>query len=358
MRLSTIAACALAVVPMAVLARIAPEVRARPTQERPPGATYEGRAFTFTRIAEDVYIAVGTGNLTVFSNAAVVINENDVLLVDSHVSPAAAWALLDELRQVTTKPVRYVVNSHYHFDHAHGNQIYGPDVEIIGHEFARAALAEGRSATGRAVRRYIEPIPRQIAALRAQLDTATQAETRASLERRLAIQESFKAATDAVSPTPPNVVLSDRLTLYRGGREIRLEFFGRGHTGGDVVVHLPAERVLITGDLIYGGLPYMGDAFIPEWIDTLERLKALDFDVILPGHGQPVRDRARIDHLQAYLRDLWSQVVELHRAGVPAAEAARRIDLRAHGESYAAARTVGADLDAVERAYELLDGTP
>jgi glyoxylase-like metal-dependent hydrolase (beta-lactamase superfamily II) len=217
-------------------------------------------------------------------------------------------------------------------------------------------LAEGRSLQGRAVRRYLEPIPRQIAALRAQLDTATQAQARASLQRRLAIQENFKAATDAVRPTPPNVVLSDRLTLYRGGREIRLAFFGRGHTGGDIVVHLPAERILMTGDLLLGSLPYMGDAYFADWIDTLEKLKALDFDVILPGHGQPVRDPSRIDHLQAYLRDFWAQAVELHRAGVPAAEAARRMDLRAHAANYPAIRAVGADADAVERAYELLIG--
>jgi glyoxylase-like metal-dependent hydrolase (beta-lactamase superfamily II) len=359
MKIKAVAAGALVVVPLAVLTALGPiPDPARLPQERPPGSAYQGQAFTFTRIAEDVYIAIGTGNLTVFSNAAIVINENDVLLVDSHVSPAAAYALLQELRTITTKPVRYVVNTHYHFDHSHGNQIYGPDVEIIGHEFARAALAEGRSMQGRAVRRYIEPIPQNIAALHAQLDTATQPQARAGLERRLAIEENFKAATDAVRPTPPNVVLSDRLTLYRGGREIRLAFFGRGHTGGDIVVHLPAERIVMTGDLVYNSLPFMGDAFIPDWIETLEKLKALDFDVMLPGHGQPVRDRARIDQLQAYLRDLWAQTSELHRAGVPAAEAARRIDLRAHGTNFPAARNLGADVYAVERAYELLEGRP
>jgi glyoxylase-like metal-dependent hydrolase (beta-lactamase superfamily II) len=366
MRLSNIAAGALVAVPLAVLSWLGPapardwslEAAYAPQemQERPPGSAYEGQAFRFTRIADDVYIAIGTGSLTVFSNAVIVINDADVLLVDSHVSPAAAWALLQELRTITDKPVRYVVNTHYHFDHAHGNQIYGPEVEIIGHEFARAALAEGRSLMGRSIRRYIQPIPAQISALRAQLDTASQPQTRAALERRLAVQENFKAATDAVRPTPPNVVVSERLTLYRGGREIRLIFFGRGHTGGDLVVYLPAERVLATGDLIYDALPWMGDAFIPDWIDTLEQLKSLDFDVMLPGHGQPVRDRTRIDKQQAYLRDLWAQVVELHNAGVPVAEAARRIDLRAHAANYASARNMGADLDAVERAYELLEG--
>ena len=90
---------------------------------RPPGAEYEGDAFTFHRIQDDIYHAIGTGNLTAGANAAIIINENDVLLVDSHISPAAAWALLRELQPITDKPVRYVVNTHFHFDHVHGNQI-------------------------------------------------------------------------------------------------------------------------------------------------------------------------------------------------------------------------------------------
>ena len=75
--------------------------------------------------------------MTVGSNSAIIINDNDVTLVDSHISPAAAWVLLDELKSITTKPVRYVINTHFHYDHSHGNQIFGNDVEIIGHEFTR-----------------------------------------------------------------------------------------------------------------------------------------------------------------------------------------------------------------------------
>src|SRR5215212_5245821 len=84
-------------------------------------------AFTFTKIADNVYFAVGTGALTVFCNAAIIINDADVLIVDTHVSPEAARALLAELKTITSKPVRYVVNTHYHFDHSSGNQIYGAD---------------------------------------------------------------------------------------------------------------------------------------------------------------------------------------------------------------------------------------
>jgi glyoxylase-like metal-dependent hydrolase (beta-lactamase superfamily II) len=148
----------------------------------------------------------------------------------------------------------------------------------------------------------------------------------------------------------------DRLTLFRGKREIRLLFFGRGHTGGDVVVYLPNERVLMTGDLLLRTVPYMGDCYPKEWVETLNHLKALEFDVILGGHGEPFREREKIYHLQAYLRDFWQQAVQLHRSGVPADEAARRIDMRVHAPHYASIKGIGVNPVAVLRAYDLLQG--
>lgn len=326
------------------------------SQQPPPEIDYEGPAFTFTEIRDNVWVGIGTGNLTVMSNAGIVINDEDVLLIDSHVSPDAAAALLEELKQITDKPVRYVVNSHGHFDHAHGNQIYPSTIEVIGHEYAHQMLASGASNRGRTWERFIGTIPGTIERLRAQLDTTTVPAEREALERRLRIQESFKTATDAVVPTPPSLTLTDRMTLYRGGREIQIEFFGRGHTGGDVVVYLPEEKIAFTGDLLGQGISYLGDAFVPEYVETLDRLKELDFETIVPGHGRPFNERERIDYYQSYLADFWLQVSELYDAGVSAADAARRIDMRAHAEHYPTLRSVGVDNESVDRAYELLSG--
>lgn len=322
----------------------------------PPGARHEGQAFTFHRVRDDIYHAVGTGTMAVGANAAVVINASDVLLVDSHISPAAAWVLLTELKAITPKPVRYVVNTHFHFDHLHGNQIYPPDVEIIGHEFTREQVVAGRSKAGRAYESFVGTLPQQIAALTQQIDTTKDPARRTELERRLAIQRNQLAATGAVTPTPPTATLSQRMTLFRGGREIRLLFFGRGHTGGDVVVYLPGDRVLMTGDLLTAGIPYLGDGYLNEWAETLEQLKPLAFDVILPGHGTPFPEREKIDHLQAYLLDLWSKAVEMHRAGVSAEDAARRIDMRSHATHYPTIREAGVNPAAILRVYELLSG--
>ena len=258
----------------------------------PPGADYDEPAFVFNEIREGIYHATGTGNLSIGGNSAVIINEDHVMLVDSHISPASAWALLEQLREITDKPVRYVVNTHFHFDHTHGNQIYPEGVQIIGHEFTRQKLLSGGTTSGRGYEAFVVAgIPNRIANLEQRLAQATE-EEKAEIEQSLRVQRNYRLATDAVEPTPPNVTLSRHMTIVSGEREMHLYYFGRGHTGGDLVVHLPAERVLIAGDLIVETLPYMGDAYLAEWADTLEELKKLDFDVVLGEHGQAVHDLA------------------------------------------------------------------
>ena len=104
---------------------------------QPAGTSHNGKAFRFNKVKEGVYHAVGTGSLAVVGNSSFIVNDNDVIVVDDHVSPAAAWVLLEEIKEVTNKPVTTVINTHFHFDHAHGNQIFEPNVQIIGHEFTR-----------------------------------------------------------------------------------------------------------------------------------------------------------------------------------------------------------------------------
>src|SRR6188474_2854894 len=109
---------------------------------QPAGTLHNGKAFRFNKVKEGVYHAVGTGSLAVVGNSSFIVNDNDVIVVDDHVSPAAAWVLLDEIKEITDKPVTTVINTHFHFDHAHGNQIFAPAVQIIGHEFTRRALLD------------------------------------------------------------------------------------------------------------------------------------------------------------------------------------------------------------------------
>ncbi len=323
---------------------------------RPPGAEFSGAAFRFTEVKAGIYHAVGTGALSVGCNASIIVNDEDVLIVDSHSTPAAAWALAEQVKTLTDKPIRYVINTHFHWDHAHGNQIYGPGVEIIGHEFTRRMLASGESMRGRSYDMFIGAIPSQIAELRKQVEAMADADAKRKLGDQLRVQEQYQLATASVKPQPPTVTLTDSLTLHRGGREIRLLFLGRGHTGGDVVVYLPKERVVASGDLLGAGPSYLGDAYVTEWVETLDRLRALEFDWVLPGHGDAFQGKAKIDHFQAYLKDFWQQARRLHDEGLSAEEAARRIDLRSHSANYPTIREVGILNHGVYRAYDQIEG--
>jgi glyoxylase-like metal-dependent hydrolase (beta-lactamase superfamily II) len=330
---------------------------ARQAPPRPPGTSYKGQAFTFNKITDGVYHAVGTGTLVVMSNAAVIEGDTDVLVVDSHVSPGGAWALREELKAVTAKPVRYVVNSHFHFDHSHGNQIYGPEVEIIGHEFARAQIIAGKSQDSPAREFFVGAVPNTIKSLEGRLAAATDAKERETLQTQLDIQRNHLEGTNAVKPTPPNVTLTETMTLFRGSREIRILHLGRAHTAGDLVVYLPKERIIATGDLLVEGTSYMGDAFFTDWINTIDTLKKLDFDTVLPGHGRAFTGKAKLDHWQAYVRDFWSQAQKFHHAGVPWEEAAKQVDLRGNAVNYPTIRAAGiVPNHSMRRAYEILDG--
>lgn len=324
---------------------------------RPPGTTYSGKAFTFNKITEGVYHAVATGNLLVMSNATVIEGDADVVVVDTQVSPGGAWALREELKSITSKPIRYVVNSHYHFDHSHGNQIYGREVEIIGHEFARQQMVAGKSQDSPAREFYVSLYTNMIPGLEKRLAAATDDKVRADIERQLNIQRTFVEGTNAVKPMPPTITLTETMTLHRGGREIQLLHLGRAHTAGDVIVYLPKERIVATGDFLVEGTSYMGDAYFTEWIESIEALKKLDFDTVLPGHGNAFKGKAKLDHWQAYVRDFWAQAQAFHKKGVPWEDAARQVDLRGNTVNYPAIKAPGiVPNHAMRRAYEILDG--
>jgi glyoxylase-like metal-dependent hydrolase (beta-lactamase superfamily II) len=331
--------------------------QAAPQRPTGIGASYKGQAWSFNKIADGVYHAIGTGSLVVFSNATIIEGDRDVLVVDSHVSPGSAWSLREELKAITPKPIRWVVNSHYHFDHSHGNQIYGPEVEIIGHEFARAQILAGKSEDSPAREFYVGNTAQTVKTLEGRLASATDEKTRAQIENQLAIQRNHLEGINAVKPTPPTMTLTNTITLFRGSREIRIMFLGRGHTAGDVVVYLPKERIVATGDLLVNGTSYMGDAFFTDWIQTMETLKRVDFETILPGHGRPMTGKAALDHWQAYLRDFWAQAQKFHKSGTPWEEAAKQVDLRAQAVNYPTIRAAGITPNhGMRRAYEILNG--
>jgi glyoxylase-like metal-dependent hydrolase (beta-lactamase superfamily II) len=320
---------------------------------RPAGTTFTGKAFRFNEVTPGVYHAIGTGAMQVVGNSTVIVNEADAIVVDDHVSPAAAWVLVEEIKALTPKPVTTVVNTHFHFDHAHGNQIFGPAVQIIGHEFTRRMLV-GDPLGMPLYRGYITGMPGQIETLRKRVAEEKDPAARAKLSTQLLSAENNYASQKELRPTPPNVTLKTEMTLFRGNREIQIRYLGRGHTAGDVVVYLPKERLVITGDLLTSGLSNMSDSYPLEWASTLDELKKLDFQTVLPGHGEAYTDKTKIDAFQAYLRDVWSEVSRLKKEGVSAEEAAKRADLTRH-KGALPIQGPGVPLLAAQRIYELLD---
>ncbi len=324
-------------------------------QRVPAGTAHTGNAFRFNKVADGVYHAVGTGSLAVVGNSSFIVNDDDVIVVDDHVSPAAAWVLLEEIKTVTNKPVRTVIDTHFHYDHAHGNQIFGPEVAIIGHEFTREMLLGGKSIRMPLYQSYVTGLPGQIANLKQRIAAEMDAARKAMLQTQLQVTENNAAAQAELKPTPPNVTLQNRMTLYRGNREIQIRFLGRAHTAGDIVVYLPKEKIVMTGDMLTAALSNMSDAFVNEWPTTLEELKKLDFNTVLPGHGEAFTDKTKIDYFQAYLRDVWTEVSRLKQQGVSAEDAAKRADLTKHREHFPTITTPGVPLIAVTRIYELID---
>ena len=317
----------------------------------------------FEELAPGVFFASEVGPLMLMSNSLVIVNDQDVVVVDSHVSPAAGRALVAAVGTLTPKPITTLINTHYHFDHAHGNQSFAPGVVIVGHEYTRAKLA-GDPLRERTYKHFSKLLADNAEAVARQAAGAGDAATRASLEQQARVLANHLRDDRETRPVPPSVTLSERMTLHRGGREIQLRFLGRGHTGGDVVVFLPAEKIVFTGDLLVQGVSYMGDGFVDEWVSTLDELKKIDFEVIVPGHGVPFRDRALIDHVQAYMSDAWDTIVELRAGGASALEAALRVDLSAHRSTLGSFVSPllpsgilepGIDPNSVLRIYELLD---
>jgi cyclase len=324
-------------------------------QSGPAAAPYpvvQGKVYKFEKVAEGVYYATGG----VGGNHPILVNDRDVVLVDDGSTPATARALLEDLKLITDKPVRTVVNTHFHYDHTNGNSVFPPEVRIIGHEYVRTAILTFNVLEREPYRTsQVTRLPAQIESLQKQITGESDATRKAALEKQLAEAQAFSNDLREVKPTPPNVTYSSKMTLYEGGREIQLLFLGRGHTGGDTVIYLPKERIVGTGDLMENQIAYMGDGFFDEWIATLEALKRLDFTLILPGHGTPFSDKRLIAAFQSYLADVTEKVAGLRRQGVSPEDAAQRMDLTSHQKDFPQIQGPGADVRSVRRIYEWMD---
>jgi cyclase len=311
-------------------------------------------AHRFEKVADGVYYATASGTMTVGANSPIILTDTEAVVIDSEITPAAARALVADLKAITDKPVRYVIDSHYHYDHAFGNQIFGPEVQIIGHENTRKRL-QTNVLEQYTYRVSVDPVPARVEALRKRIADEKDPQQKALLERQVANSLAYLEQVKEIKVTPPVVTLDHKMSLYRPGREIQILYFGRGHTDTDIVVYLPKEKIVCTGDLMESVVSYMGDAYADEWSATLDRLMTLDFDTVLPGHGVVFKGKAHIQAFQRYVQDLLKQATALKQQGVAADAAATRIDMRAFAPDFPQLRAAGVDPAAVRRIYQLAD---
>ena len=275
-----------------------------------PAAGAATRLFDFKQVAPGIFGAIARPTAMLNCNAAVIVNRDHVLVVDTHSKPSAAKALIRQIREeVTELPVRYVVDSHLHGDHAMGNEAYpevfGASVEVISSVKTREWLEKLGLLR---MQETLDFLPKQIAEFRAKREASRDEAVRAELATHIEGLEAYLKEMRPARVTLPTMTFDNRLVIHRGGREIHLLFLGRAHTAGDVVAYIPSERAVATGDLMHGLLPYMRDGFPEEWPATLRALEALDFDRVIPGHGSIQEGKGVLAQFRAYVEEITEKV--------------------------------------------------
>jgi cyclase len=295
-------------------------------------------SFAVEQLGTDVYAVIrrDAPGYAVESNSVFIVGDDDVIVVDAQSNAAATRAVLAALRKITRKPVRYVINTHWHDDHIVGNQVYRdafPAVEFIGQASSLTYLpVEGRSNR----QQLHAGIPEVLAQFRKTLASGRNSqgepltqEQLASLRSDVALGEGYLTVPKDFEAILPTLAVHDRLTLQHGGRTVDIRHLGRGHTSSDLVVHLPAEGIVITGDLVVWPVPLVGalQSHVGEWAATLDRLLQLDAALFVPGHGPVMRDDSYVRLTSRLMRSVSDQVVRASREASTLEDVRTRVDL-------------------------------
>lgn len=245
------------------------------------------KTISFERLCDRAYAYTAAGD----PNTGVVIGDDAVLVIDAQATPVMAANVVKLVRDVTDKPIKYLVLSHYHAVRVLGASGYAPEHIIASRDTYDLIVERG------------------------------EADMKSEMER---FPRLFRAAESIPGLTWPTLVFERSLTLWLGKLEVQILQLGRGHTKGDTVVWLPDERVMFSGDLVESeATPYAGDAYLEDWPTTLDAIAALKPALLVPGRGAALKSSEGVAAAIAITR---SFVVELYAAVKRAAAAGR--DLR------------------------------
>lgn len=257
-------------------------------------AIYTG-AHTLIEVAPDVYAVEPE---FAGANAALIVNESGVIVVDSHGSPASAAALIDAVADLTDKPIRYVINTHWHVDHNSGNAAYiksfGANVELIAHHFTR----EDIPTLGRGQFEETAPyrsMPLDVAARQLQEGQDSRGDPlsdsqRAAITKFHELQNAFVTTGDEFEFTLPNLTIEKSLTIHDERNTLEVLYLFPAHTRSDLVVYIREQKVLVAGDILTQPILWTWSSYPADYVRTLTALEALDIEKIIIGHGGPVLD--------------------------------------------------------------------
>jgi len=286
------------------------------------GASESGVAVQKIQIADGIYqFITAPDGYVPNGNSVVIVNDDDVLVFDTFARPSSARAVLAEIRKITSKPVRYVVNSHHHPDHWSGNQVYArefPNLEIIASEEARQFMMTIANAWPPVFAKRLNAsqaaLNKEIAEGRDSDGAPLTAEQRRRDEDDVRLERSFVEEAATITRTYPTLTYADKLTLRHGGREFRfMSMLGDAH--GTTVLYLPKEKILITGDVVSYPIPYFN---LPtsQHARSLRFLAQFDADVIIPGHGPAWHDKNYLNLEAELFESIVSQVVQAEQKGL------------------------------------------
>ena len=294
-------------------------LRAAWTRAQAPGASTN--LFTIEKIADGVYAALARPQIITNCNAAIFVNSKEVLVVDAHSKPSAAAALIAQIKkEVTSKPVRYLVNSHFHYDHTQGDSAYkasGAKLDIIASETTKQLMTQ---LSRNRLKDSLDGVPPQIDDLQARLAKTNSAADKARYEDLIRQLQAYQAEMKSYPLELPNITFDKSYTIKDTAGDLHIEFRGRAHTAGDIVTFSPAKRVVAAGDAIIGFLPNINDGYPKLWPATINSIGQLAFDHIICGHGSVQQDRARMTQMRAYIEELTERVEDGKKAGRPLAE--------------------------------------
>ena len=276
------------------------------------------------------------------ANSLVVIGDSGVLVVDAQFTRLATQQTLAAIRQLTAKPVRYLVNTHWHDDHAAGNQVYRdtfPNVEILAQVNTRADLAtigaENRKGTWGGAAPFAARLRRLLDQGLGADSTPTTPRERAALENAVSIISEYIADAPGFRETLPTTTFDRAMTIELGHRTVVLRWFGEASTRGDAIVYLPAEHLAAVGDLLGDPVPFAFNAHVGSWLTVLDSIRVLGATSLVPGHGPVFRGVARLDSTRTMLERVRDETFAAARQGQPLDQIRRSVTLRDYRDAIA-----------------------